>query len=185
MSIKNIYNHRKPVIGATIVPLLIFLLWIPSEAKPAIQKQPYVRNPIHLEINQESAIITYDLVGDPSGTYEIVATLVKEGDPNFHILLKSATGDIGKGKFAGNGRRIQWDYKKDLPKDFTGGPEYSVEISVRQVEEESGGGSWVYYVLGGAVIAGGVVYLARPKPSSEATTPTSTLPSSPPGRPSF
>jgi len=107
---------------------------------------------------------------------------VKDGDPNFRIPLKSTLGDIGEGKFAGSGRRIQWEFRKDLPKDFAGGPEYSVEVTARLIE--GGGGSWVYYLLGGAMIAGGAVLLAGSKKSGDEQSSSSTpLPSTPPGRP--
>jgi hypothetical protein len=103
-----------------------------------MQEKPTVRN-VHLEFEQEIAIITYDLAAKFGETYEVVASLVKEGDPEFRIPLKSTTGDIGVGKFAGNGRRIQWEYRKDLPTDFSGGSEYSVEITATLVEEGGGG----------------------------------------------
>jgi hypothetical protein len=180
MSIRKINEHRRPIIVATIVPLIVFLLGLPLEAKPAFQGEGLVRN-THLEIEKDIAIITYDLVAKFGETYEVIAVLVKEGDPKFRIPLKSATGDIGEGKFAGNNRRIQWDFRKDLPKDFTGGPEYSVEVTAKLVEE--GGGSWVYYILGGALIAGGVVVLVGGKKSGEQSTVSTPLPSTPPGKP--
>jgi hypothetical protein len=180
MTIRNIYEWRRPIIAASLIPLMLLLLDVPLEAMPVFQEKPTVRN-VNLEFEQEIAIITYDLIAKSGETYEVVASLIKEGDPKFRIPLKSTTGDIGEGKFAGNGRRIQWEFKKDLPKDFIGGPEYSVEIIARWVEE-GGGGSWVYYVLGGALVAGGVVFLTRPK-TSEPSTATTPLPSTPPGRP--
>jgi hypothetical protein len=182
MTIRNIYNRRRPIIAATIVPLLLLLLELPLEAMPIYQEKPTVRNvQADFDFEKDIATITYDLIAKPGETYEVFASLVKEGDPEFRIPLKSSTGDIGVGKFAGNGRRIQWEFKKDLPKDFVGGPGYSVEITARWVEE-GGGGSWVYYVLGGALVAGGVVFLARPK-TSESSTASTQLPSTPPGRP--
>ena len=180
MTMRTIYERRRPIIAAIITPLLVLLLEPPLEAMPAYQEKPTVRN-VQLEFQQDFAIVTYDLVAKFGETYEVVASLVKEGDPKFRIRLKSATGDIGVGKFAGNGRRIQWEFSKDLPSDFAGGSEYSVEVTATRVEE-GGGGSWVYYVLGGALVAGGVVFLTRPKPA-ESSTASTPLPSTPPGRP--
>jgi len=179
MSIRNVYDWRRFIIAVTSVPLALFLLEIPLEARPAFQGEPVVRN-VQLNISGDIAIITYDLDGDSETTYDVVAALVKEGDPNYRIPVKSATGDIGRGKFAGLQRRIQWDFRKDLPPDFAGGPEYSVEVNATMVKE-GGGGSWVYYVLGGAVVAGGVVLLTHKSPSS--TSSSTPLPSTPPGRP--
>jgi hypothetical protein len=181
MTIRNIYNRRRPIIAATFIPLFLFLLELPLNAMPLYQVKPSVRN-VRLEFQQEIAIINYDLIAKSGETYEVVASLVKEGDPNFRIPLKSTTGDIGEGKYAGNGRRIQWEFRKDLPKDFAGGSEYSVEVTAKLIEQ--GGGSWVYYVLGGALIAGGVVVLAGGKKStSEPVSSSTPLPSTPPGRP--
>jgi hypothetical protein len=177
---RAIFERRKPIIAAVITPLLLFLLDLPLEAKPVFQEKPTVRN-VQLEFQQDYAVVTYDLVAKFGETYEVVASLVKEGDSKFRIPLKSVTGDIGVGKFAGNGRRIQWEFGKDLPADFAGGSEYSVEVTATWVEE-GGGGSWVYYVLGGALVAGGVVFLTRPK-AAESSTASTPLPSSPPGRP--
>jgi hypothetical protein len=178
MTMRTIYERRRPIIAAVITPLLLFLLDLPLEAMPVYQEKPTVRN-VQLEFQADFAVVTYDLVAKFGETYEVVASLVKEGDSKFRIPLKSATGDIGVGMFAGNGRRIQWEFSKDLPADFAGGSEYSVEVTATLVEE--GGGSWVYYVLGGALVAGGVVFLTRPKAAeSSVSTP---LPQTPPGRP--
>lgn len=183
MSLREINEQRRPIIAATVIPLLLFLLGFPLKAMPSSDEKPLALRNAHLELRQESAIITYDLVAKEGETYEVIASLVKEGDPSFRIPLKSTTGDIGEGKFAGTGRRIQWEYKKDLPKDFIGGPEYSVEISAKWVGG-GGGGSWVYYVLGGAVIAGGAVaLLGGKKGGGETSGNSASLPSSPPGRP--
>ncbi len=179
MSIRKFYEVRGAIIRLTILPLVLFLLDVSHVAVARPQERPQVRN-VNLEIKQDIAIITYDLQAPPDESYEISAALIKEGEPAFRIVLKSATGDIGKGKFAGTRRQILWEWRKDLPKDFKGGLEYAVEVSATRIEA-GGGGSWVYYVLGGALIAGGVVVLAGGKSGSKDAT--SALPSSPPGRP--
>jgi len=181
MSIKLIRQYRTRIVAVTILPLLLFLLEVPSIAMPAYQVKPVVRN-VHVEFDKDVVIVTFDLVAKFGETYEITAALVKEDDPNFSILLKSATGDIGKGEFAGSNRRIDWDFKKDVPKDFAGGPEYSVEVSARWIEK-GGGGSWVYYVLGGAVVAGGAFALVGLKKGGGEPTSAQALPAVPPGRP--
>jgi hypothetical protein len=182
MSIRKINEQRKPVIAAITLPLLLFLIEVPLQAMPQNQEKPVVQN-VRLEFEQDIAIITYDLIAQSGETYDVVASLTKEGDPNFRILVKSATGDIGRGKYAGLQRRIQWEWKKDLPKDFAGGPEYSIEVTASHIEE-GGGGSWVYYVLGAAVIGGGAAaLLGAKKGGGETSTSSSPLPSTPPGRP--
>ena len=181
MIIRKIYERRTAIIAIVIVPLIWFLMEVPLKAAPLYQDKPKVQN-VNLEIRQEIAIITYDLVSSDTDTYEISAALVKEGDSRFRIPVRSATGDIGQGKFGGTRRQIQWEWRKDLPKDFKGGSEYSVEVSATRIEG-GGGSSWLYYVLGGALIAGGVVVLVGGKKSGDQSTGTTPLPSTPPGRP--
>lgn len=180
MTIREVYRHRRTIICLLILPLCIFLLDLPLEARPRFQDKPEVRN-ISLELQEEIAIISYDLVAPFGESYEVTAALVKDNDPSFRVEVKSATGDIGTGKFAGFKRQIQWQWKKDLPKDFAGGTGYSVEVSAIQVN--GGGSSWLYYVLGGALIAGGAFAFAGKKSGSNQEPVTTPLPSSPPGRP--
>ena len=175
MMIKRIHNRRLPILSMLSVPLALFLLQVPMEA----QEKPSVRN-VNLEIREDIAIITYDLIASFSETYEVNAALIKEGDASFRIPVKNATGDIGKGKFAGLKREIRWEWRKDLPKDFAGGTEYSIEISPSLVSE--GGGSWLWYVLIAGAVAGGIV-VATSKKSTDTNVTITPLPTSPPARP--
>ncbi len=178
MSILTLHKHCRVIVSLIAIPLLLLIVGVPELALARFQGKPEVRN-INLELKEEIAIITYDLIGQVSETYQVSAALVKEGDPSYRITVKSATGDIGKGKFAGVRRQIQWEWRKDVPKDFTGGSEYSIELLATPVEEE-GGGSWLYYVLGGVLIAGGAIaYVTIIKPQSE----TSTMPAPPSSKP--
>jgi hypothetical protein len=182
MNLRSFYHHRRQIIAASIIPLCLFLLQFPLEARPLPQEKLKGQN-ITLDVMENVAVITYDLMAQAGESYLVEAFLVKEGDSSFRIPVKSATGDIGEGKFAGLRHRIQWDWKKDLPKDFAGGPEYSVEVIATHIEQ-GGGGSWVYYVLGVAVIGGGAAALLGGKKTSESNPTTSSqLPSTPPGRP--
>jgi len=179
MSIKQVHAHRRAIIGVAILPLSLFLLQVPLRAEPAYQEKVEVRN-VSLEIQEEIAIITYDLVAPFDGTYEVTATLRSDNDPSFKVRVTSATGDLGTGRYAGVKRQIKWSWKEDVPKNFAGGPEYHVIVEASRVSE-GGGGSWLYYVLGGVVVAGGVVALVAGKKGGGGET--SPLPSSPPGRP--
>lgn len=175
MIMKKMHRFRRMILVLLAVPLALFLIHVPLEA----QEKAEVRN-VNLEIREDIAIITYDLIASFNESYDVTAALVKEGDASFRIPVVSATGDIGRGKYAGLKREIRWEWRKDLPKDFTGGTEYSIEITPKLVS--SGGGSWLYYVLGGALVAGGIIAFAGKKSGDEATG-SSPLPSSPPGRP--
>lgn len=184
MIVNQIFKHRQLIIKLVMVPLLMMLVDVRSYALPLVEEKPEVRN-VTLEIKEEIAVITFDLIAPYGETYDIIAALIKQGDPTFRIPVKSATGDIGRGKFGGTNRQIQWDWKKDLPSDFAGGPEYSIEITATVVAE--GGGGWLYYVLGGAVVAGGVIVLAGGKKSGgggQQSAGSVTLPL-PPGKPTF
>jgi hypothetical protein len=162
MSINDFSARKRLIINLVIVPLIITLVDVRSYALPLTEDKPEVRN-VTLEIREDVAVITFDLIAQSGETYDITAALIKQGDPTFRILVNSATGDIGRGKFAGTNRRILWEWRKDLPSDFAGGSEYSIEITATAVG--GGGAGWLYYVLGGAVVAGGVIVLAGGKKS--------------------
>lgn len=127
------------------------------------------------EFEKDIATIANDLVAKSDETYEVVASRVKEGDPKFHIPLKSSLGDIGTGKYARNGRRFLSEYRKDPQKDFVGGTKYSVEITSRWMQE-AGGGAWVYYVWGGVSVAVNLVFLTCLTVSEASTALTSQPP---------
>lgn len=123
---------------------ILFLAVFRLDGGPMYQEKPEVRN-INLDLQENIATITYDLIARLDGTFDVAAFLTKEGDPTYRIPIKSATGDIGRGKFAGLGRKIQWEWKKDLPKDFAGGA-VAVEFEVTMVgADRSPSERWVLF----------------------------------------
>jgi len=117
-----------------IVPALLLALQIPIDhplqARQQYQEKPTAEN-MNIEFIGDTTIITYDLVGPLDAAFDVGATLVKEGDPNFKVAVKSAVGDIGKGISAGTGRQIRWAWKKDSPPEFAGGPEYTFAWDIK------------------------------------------------------
>jgi len=123
-----------------ISSVLGMLLSNPSVARQQYQENPKAQN-VNWDFRGDVCIITYDLPAPLDAMFEVSAAVVKQGDPNYRVPVKSATGDIGKGNFAGMNRQIRWEYRNDLPPDFTGGSEYTVSVEVRQI---TGGGSGLF-----------------------------------------
>jgi hypothetical protein len=125
---------------AWLIPafLVVFqlLLKIPLEARQQYQDKPRAEN-ANWVFRGDTVIITYDLIAPFDATFEVGASLVKEADASFRVPVKSATGDIGKGIYAGPNRQIQWQWRKDLPPDFAGGTEYTIVFDVKLL---TGGG---------------------------------------------
>lgn len=124
--------------------------------------------------------ITYDLIGVADKSYVVAVALLRENDPKFKLVPRSVSGNTGIGKFAGTGRIIVWDYRRDVPQGLAG-EGYYFELVV--VEATGNGNSWLYYILGGVVAAGGTAgYILSTKSTAPSGTGTSELPG-PPGRP--
>jgi hypothetical protein len=114
-----------------------------------------------VELKSETeAVITYNLVGDPKAEYEVEVILLSEKDPDFELTLKIVSGDVGKGKFAGEGRTIKWNFGVDFP-EVAVGQHYKFKLIVSKV---TGGGIPWYVYAGGSVIVGGLAILLTSKP---------------------
>ena len=81
----------------------------------------------------------------------------REGDPKFKMDLTTATGDVGKGSFAGRDRKAIWDPAREFP-DGLAGPDF---FFVVEAEVSSGGISTWVWIGGGAIICPGVRVGAR------------------------
>jgi hypothetical protein len=109
-----------------------------------------------VELKSETeAVITYNLAGDPQAEYEIEVILLSEKDPDFELTLRIVSGDVGKGKFAGEGRTIKWNFGADFP-EVAVGQHYKFKLIVSKV---TGGGIPWYVYAGGSVLVGGLAIL--------------------------
>jgi hypothetical protein len=134
----------------------------------------------------DEVLITYQLNAPRTKTYEVSVVLKRESDPNFAVIPRAISGDVGTGKFASGVRQIRWDFLKDIPEGLTGGG-YWFEITANEVVVEEGGSSWWIYAAGGAAaVTGAIVLLGGGGSSSggDGGTPTpATLPGPPSVRP--
>jgi hypothetical protein len=121
---------------AALVVSLQLLMSVSTTARQQYKPKLKAVN-VNVDFRGDICIITYDLNAPSDQLLEISASLVKEGDPTFRIPVRSATGHIGTGKFGGQRRQIRWEWRKDLPAGFTGGPEYSIAFDVRSLTGES------------------------------------------------
>lgn len=144
------------------------------------QSCAYSQNPTgmitSIDLSRNPVTITFDLIGSADEEYEVVLYIMLENDQVSKIRLESVKGDIGEGKFAGVGRRIQWD-RREL-KDPREGAKYQFALEIRRV---SGGGiPWYWYPT--AAAAGVAVYFAIQRPSSQPESVVKQIPV-PPARP--
>jgi hypothetical protein len=77
----------------------------------------------------------------------------REGDETFAATPLTVEGDVGDGFFAGKNREIRWYYRRDYPSGFQGSG-YYFEFRIEKIGEDN---TLLYYDLGAAAIAGGVI----------------------------
>lgn len=150
-----------------VIIILFLLTNITKAQKPALSN-------IHFEVKDNEVIINYDLSGDKEDEYEVEIFLKSEVDQLFKIKPINLSGDIGEGYFVGKGRKILWQYTRDLAAPLDG-DDFYFEINANRL----GGIPWFYYV-GGTALAGGLAaMLVIKKDGSESRTPIK----EPPDRP--
>lgn len=132
-----------------INPCIVLLLTFTFAHFGLIAQKPKITK-IDMQINNNLVEVFYDLAGKPNKKVKVTFILRRESQPGFKYIPKSAVGDIGKGSFVGEGKKITWDYLKE----FTPEPnatDYYAEVIVKSINN-----SWLYYVIGGIVVGGGV-----------------------------
>lgn len=125
-----------------------------------------------------TVIVVYNFYEDTTQTYNIEAFLTSETMPGFKLKLRTVSGDIGKGKFAGMGRTFVWDARRDFAGNVSE-EDFYIEMQATKV---STGIPWYYYA-GGAVVGGVTYFLLAGKKDSGTSTPAKTELIDPPGRP--
>ena len=103
---------------------------------------------IRYELKENNIEIYYDLIGQASKDYKVSVVLKRENDAAFSVTPVSLQGDIGKGKFAGEGRKIIWNYTNEF-KPEAGVTDYYFEVSAKKPSK-----TWLF-VAGGILVAGG------------------------------
>jgi hypothetical protein len=111
-------------------------------------------------------LIKYDLLGEPGREYEISVILKRKSNNTFSYKPKILQGDYGKGKFAGKGRQILWDFSKEFENGLLGN-DYYFEVNIENSKTEYSKILWIG--AGVAVLGGGVAYLIFKKDKTSST----------------
>ena len=151
-----------------------FLLFIVFSAL-MLGQQKGVSNIEYKELPDRTYLISYDLNEDADKTFEVNLFLRSEEDDHFSLKLNMVTGDVGKGKFAGRGRKIVWNKQVEFAGELS---TFSFEV-IASVQK---GIPWYYYV-GSAVVAGGITAILVSGKKAETSTPVKTEIIDPPVRP--
>lgn len=159
----------------TTLQILILFLMI-SVSDPA-------QNKINTsyEYSNHNIFIYYDFTGDASKEYDVSILLKRTSQPDFLLMPASITGDLGKGKFANEKRKITWHLTPEEEASLTA-DDYYFEVTANKIE--SGGGIPWYVYVGGVVLGGGAAaFLLLNKKSESPGTSSETSFPNPPGRP--
>jgi hypothetical protein len=143
---------RKPVIFGILPFLLCLVIDIPAVAGEPPDEEVQGTN-IRWTVSDDVIIINYDLLESVDIRYRVDVLMKREGDEAFAAVPLTVEGDIGEGFFAGKNREIRWYYRRDYPSGFQGAG-YFFEFRIEKVGEDN---TVLYYALGAAAIAGGVI----------------------------
>ena len=159
-------NSFYPVSG-----IFLFLLVVAPWFNPVNAQKIRVDN-IRYELKENNIEIFYDLIGQASKDYKVSVVLKREQDAAFSFTPVSMQGDVGKGKFAGEGRKIIWNYTNEF-KPEAGVTDYYFEVTAKKPSK-----TWLF-VAGGVVAAGGtaaVILLTGNKDNSTSPPVNKTFP---------
>ncbi len=174
MIMKHLLRYQRQIVLAVLPFLAALLLHSPVMAQQEDEK-PQGTN-VKWTVKDDIIVINYDLKTDPDLKFKVDVVMKRETDPAFSAAPVTTEGDIGEGYFAGTNREIRWYYRRDYPQGFEG-EGYYFEIHVQEIGKES---KWLYYAVGAAAIAGGVIAFLVSKNQNE--LPPGGIPL-PPGRP--
>jgi hypothetical protein len=168
-------TDRSRLLCMLVITLLFLMV---SSAVSVAQNQPAKQIAVENQewtVHGDTVIITYDLVAPANETYKVTVSLLNEEIPSFRIEPGNLKGDIGEGKFAGKGRTIIWNYRKDLPAGLEGGGYYFTITADRP-----SGFPWLYVGAGTAAAAGAAIYFLSKKEEQVTITTPPGVPLPPP-----
>jgi hypothetical protein len=106
--------------------------------------------------------IMYDLSGAHGKKYNVSVALSDDGGRTFRIRPRRVGGDVGKGVEPGKNREILWRVREDFPSGLSG----SNFVFAVDAELKKGSKAWAY-LLGAAVIGGGVYFAVQGEEPSD------------------
>jgi len=105
--------------------------------------------------------IKYDVDDSIEDEYSVHLLLFQESNTRFNFKPITLIGDIGQGKYAGKGRKIIWDSRKDLRQPLVGNDFYFV-LYITKIEPSHFPWTWVGI---GGVAAGAAILILSHKSS--------------------
>lgn len=145
---------RKPVVFGLLPVLLLLAVRAPALAGDGPRADEEVQGTnIRWVVRDDVIVINYDLLESVDIKYRVDVIMKREGDEAFAATPLTVEGDIGEGFYAGKNREIRWYYRRDYPSGFQGAG-YYFEFRIEKIGEDN---TLLYYALGAAAIAGGVI----------------------------
>lgn len=171
------FLYRRGMIAGLMLP--IFLFFVETPASGGDDRYEEIRlEKIDTTWEGDTVVITYNLLAPLDKTYEVRLVMQRESDSTFKFFPKTVSGDIGKGKFAGKGRKIRWAHKQEAAQSFMGDDYYFVIV----IKKTGSRKAWLYSTLA-ATVLGGAGYALKDKIFSSTDSPRPTELASPPKRP--
>lgn len=130
---------------------------------------------VRFEVSGGHIFVYYDLIAPQDEEYEVTLSLRLESDQSFAYTPKMLSGDVGRGPFGGQNRKITWDTSKEFPQGLPWNDYYFV-VGGRIVSKGTPALLWI-----GAVAGGALAYLLLSK-NTETSPSTIGFPN-PPARP--
>ena len=174
MTIMKLSRYQRFVTLCMLPLVLFFLLEAPVVGQDKSSEEAHTTN-VKWTTKGDVITVNYDLSGAADNKYEITVAMKKESDPSFNAIPRTVEGDVGEGVLAGTKKELQWYYRRDYPQGFQG-EGYYFEIRVKPAHQQS---TWLYYVIGGVAVTGGLVVLFASKNQSNPVISTE-LPMPPP-----
>jgi hypothetical protein len=184
MTISNFHRVQRPIALCLLATVALLTFNFPAVAAAKAADDINARI-IDVQYEDDRVVITYDLIGAPKDVYEVKIVFLKKSDPAFRVVPETISGNIGRGEFAGSGRSIIWEFRKDKPEGFSIADDYYFQMTVRRVGGEGGGFPWLWVGLGAVAVGGGAaaVILSGNRGTTGGTTATGDLPAPPNLRP--
>lgn len=132
-----------------ILFLLLPVIFI-QQVCNSVQAQKTKVDNVSYQLKDNTIEISYDLDGKPYKNYKVSVTLKRELYPGFSFKPVSVKGDVGKGWFAGQNRKIIWDYKDEFKPEMQA-TDYFFEVTAKKPSK-----AWIFIVGGAALVGGGV-----------------------------
>jgi hypothetical protein len=136
---------NRMTIRLLLLPVFFFLLNIHS-----VQAQKTKVDNVSYQLKENTIEISYDLDGKPYKNYKVSVMLRRELYPGFSFKPVSVKGDVGKGWFAGQNRKIIWDFKDEFKPEMQA-TDYFFEVTAKRPSK-----AWIFIVGGAALVGAGV-----------------------------